>query len=145
MRKILSAFALFLSLSGLGFGPASASAQVPADDTREVQRVVREQLAAFAADDAERAFSLASASIRAMFGTAAQFMQMVRSSYPVVYRPASVAFMQPKPDDDVVVQPVHMTDQGGHSWIAYYRLQRQQDSGWRIAGCVLVPNTGKTV
>ena len=107
--------------------------------------MVRAQLAAFAADDAERAFSFAAPELRQMFGTSALFMRMVRDSYPVVYRPASVTFLQPKPDQDVVLQPVHLTDAKGASWLAMYRVQRQADKSWRIAGCILVPNQSRTV
>ncbi len=152
MSRILSVLALFLSLSlasALVAKPVHAAvapdgAPVSAEDARAAQKIVRAQLAAFAADDAEQAFSYASAAIRQMFGTAAQFVRMVRGSYPVVYRPSAVLFLQPEVADDELVQPVHMTDQAGTTWLALYRLQRQQDRSWRIGGCVLVPRAGKT-
>ena len=144
MRTLVSGFALWLALAGLGFAP-SGRAAVPASDAEQVQSVVRAQLAAFAADDGERAFSFAAPELRQMFGTSALFMHMVRASYPVVYRPASVTFLQPKPDQDVVLQPVQMTDAKGASWLAMYRVQRQADKSWRIAGCILVPNQSRTV
>ena len=145
MRKLVSGFALWLVLAGLGFAP-TAHAAVSANDAREVQQVVRAQLAAFAADDGERAFSFAAPALRQMFGTSAVFMQMVRNSYPVVYRAASVTFLQPKPDDDdAILQPVIMNDTTGASWLAMYRLQRQADKSWRISGCVLAPHSGRTV
>ena len=144
MRTLVSGFALWLALAGLGFAP-SGRAAVPASDAEQVQSVVRAQLAAFAVDDGERAFSFAAPELRQMFGTSALFMRMVRASYPVVYRPASVTFLQPKPDQDVVLQPVQMTDAKGASWLAMYRVQRQADKTWRIAGCILVPNQSRTV
>ena len=70
---------------------------------------------------------------------------MVRAGYPVVYRPATVTFLKPKPDDQAVVQPVRMTDGQGGSWIAVYRVQRQKDKTWRIAGCVLVAERGQAI
>ncbi len=148
MPRILSILALVLSL-GLAGPPACAagaadSPTVSAQDASEAQKIVRAQLAAFASDDAEQAFSFATASIREMFGTAAQFIRMVRGSYPVVYRPAAVLFLKPEAADDELVQPVHMTDQSGVTWLALYRLQRQDDKSWRIGGCVLVPRAGKT-
>ena len=144
MRKLLSALALLLSFLGAVGSPA-AGAAVPAADARAVQLVVRAQLDAFAADDAQRAFSYAAPSIREMFGTPDQFMLMVRTSYPVVYRPGSVTFLKPKPEGALVAQPVHMTDGRGGSWLAIYGLQRQRDKSWRIAGCVLVANSGQTI
>lgn len=153
----LPILALFLSLTLAASGApsaqassapppgASAAASISPEDARQAQQIVRAQLAAFASDDADQAFSYASASIRQMFGTAAQFMHMVRGSYPVVYRPAAVVFLKPEKADDELVQPVHMTDQSGLSWLALYRLQRQGDKTWRIGGCVLVPRAGKSV
>jgi hypothetical protein len=59
-----------------------------------------------------------------MFGNADRFMAMVRSSYPVVYRPASVAFLVPEWLDRELIQGVHFTDAQGGLWLAIYRLQR---------------------
>ncbi len=64
-------------------------------------------------------------------------MQMVRHSYPVVYRPTSVTFLISEQDGDAVSQPVAMTDTEGRSWTAVYRLEQGKDKLWRIAGCVL--------
>ena len=145
MRKLYSAIALWLVLAGLGFIPATAATKISAADTRAVQQVVRAQLDAFAADNADLAFSLAAPSIRQLFGNADNFLQMVRTGYPVVYRPASVSFLQPEPDAKEVVQPVHLTDGQGHAWLAVYRVQRQKDKSWRIAGCVVVAESGQSV
>ena len=102
------------------------------------------QLDAFAADDAKRAFSYAGPGIREMFGTADRFLAMVKSSYPVVYRPATVAFLVPEPLGDEVIQGVHLTDANGRLWLALYRLQRQGAAGWRIDGCQLVESQART-
>ncbi len=123
----------------------SALAAAPTEqDAYAAQQVVKAQLAAFAADDAEQAFSYATDAIRAQFGTAAQFVRMVRGAYPVVYRPRGVIFLQPEADDDELLQPVHMTDPSGATWLALYQLLRQEDKSWRIGGCILVPHAGKT-
>jgi hypothetical protein len=150
MSRILSATVLALSL--LAWTPEAVRAQTSADaaqvapaDAQAAQALVRAQLDAFAADDAEQAFSYATASIRQMFGTPAQFIRMVRSSYPAVYRPAKVVFLKAETEDGALVQPVHMTDREGSTWLALYRLQRDDAKTWRIGGCVLVPRAGKTV
>ena len=119
---------------------APVQAQVSAESAQAVQATVRAQLAAFAGDDAERAFSYAAPNIRALFQTPENFMAMVRQAYPVVYRPAELRFLTPKSLDAAVVQPVHMRDVGGLSWLAMYTLQRQADGGWLISGCALAPN-----
>jgi hypothetical protein len=145
MRYAARVMVLWLGLvAGLAFVPG-ASAAVSVAQAKQVQLLVRAQLDAFATDDGPRAFSYAATSIQQMFGNADQFMQMVRSSYPVVYRPASVTFMAPRSDGKTIVQPVQMTDGEGGSWLAVYRLQQQKDKSWRIAGCVLVANSGQAV
>ena len=144
MRLWVRVLVLWLGLTGATFMPA-AHAAVNAAQARQVQLLVRAQLDAFAADDAERAFSYAAVSIQQMFGTPDQFLQMVRSSYPVVYRPASVTFLTPKSDATGIVQPVHMTDADGASWLALYRLVQLKDKSWRIAGCVLAAGKGQSV
>ena len=124
-------------------GPPGMPGAVPPADARNVRVVVQAQLDAFAADDAERAFALAAPSIRELFGTAARFIAMVRSGYPVVYRPASVEFMVPEQQDDELIQSVRMTDGRGTLWLAVYQMQRQPDKSWRIAGCTAAEIKGR--
>jgi hypothetical protein len=63
----------------------------------------------------------------------------VKSSYPVVYRPKSVTFLEPESDGVAIIQPVAMTDAQGSEWVAVYRLEpvSGKDISWLIAGCVL--------
>lgn len=140
-------FTLLLCL----FAPVSLRAGVLGElDTRAVRQVVQAQLDAFAADDADRAFSHASSAIRAQFGDATTFMTMVRRGYPMVVRPASVAFFQPQTDDaantatPLVRQDVQLRDREGRLWIATYALERQPGGGWRIGGCVVRADSGKS-
>src|SRR5215470_14612180 len=137
MRRRLLLFLPALVLTALSAPRPTAAEPLARADARQVRAVVEAQLDAFARDDAERAFSYAAPGIRTMFGDAERFMAMVRRSYPVVYRPASVAFLVADADGDEVVQPVHFTDAEGGLWLAVYHLQRQPDRSWRIAGCEL--------
>ena len=123
----------------LALAPLVARAQtVSAADAAAVRKVIEAQLDAFRKDDAARAFAYATAGIRLAFVTAENFMEMVRSEYPVVYRPRTVAFDKPVPvDDDELVQPVRMTDDGGRTWIALYPMERGSDGVWRTNGCQL--------
>ena len=125
-------------------GAAQAqSAPVSADEAKAMRAVVEGQLAAFAADDAKRAFSYAAPSIREMFGTPDRFMEMVRTGYPVVYRAASVIFLVPLRSQGQLFQGVQLTDADGSLWLATYRLERQPDGSWRISGCDVQPSSGK--
>jgi hypothetical protein len=107
------------------------------DDRAAVRLVIESQLAAFAADDAEQAFSYASETIQATFMTARNFMDMVRITYPVVYRPASLSFQVPVMQGEEAWQIVQMRDSVGMDWTAFYTLERQGSGLWKINGCLL--------
>jgi hypothetical protein len=145
MNRITRRFAGLLIVSCAAFaGLAKAQAQpVPAVDAKAIRAVVEAQLAAFAADDAKGAFSYAAPSIREMFGTPDRFMAMVRAGYPVVYRAASVIFLNPLRSQGQLFQGVQLTDADGSLWLATYRLERQPDNSWRISGCDVQPSSGK--
>ncbi|HEX2542329.1 MAG TPA: DUF4864 domain-containing protein [Caldimonas sp.] len=142
MTRRFASFSLLLALTLLLHLPAAAQA-APAEQTKAMRAVIESQLAAFAADDAARAFSYAAPAIRHMFGTPDRFMAMVRTGYPVVYRPATVTFLAPQLLDGQWIQGVHMTDASGVLWLAVYRLERQADQSWRISGCEVRPASGK--
>ena len=129
-RVLLAALALVCSVS------ANAQA-ISADDARAVRAVIEAQLDAFRKDDAARAFSYATPSIRNMFGTPENFVEMVRTQYAVVYRPASVAFGKVDFLDGEPTQIVVYTDAESRHWLALYPMQRQPDGTWRINGCYL--------
>ncbi len=133
-----------VGVSGLFMWQANAQAATftPADE-KNVRSVVEAQLAAFARDDATKAFSYAAPNVRKAIGTASRFLSMVQNDYPVVYRPASVAFLKAEGDGDDVVQRVQMQDAEGNAWLAIYSLQRQKGNLWRITGCAVIENKGR--
>ena len=130
-------------MAGFGFMGSSAAADVSAADAKSVRAVIQAQLDALAVDDAKAAFALAAPNLREMFGTPDDFIDMVRTSYPVVYRPVSVAFLKPERVNDALFQGVHLTDADGNLWLAMYRMVRQRDKSWRIAGCHVVHASGQ--
>jgi hypothetical protein len=136
----------FSTAAALAFACAHSHAapDVSAADTKAVRALIEAQLAAFAADDAEKAFSYAAPGIRAMFITAERFLSMVRDGYPVVYRPASVSFLKPEWIDTKLIQRVQMTDAAGAPWMVVYELERQADKSWRIAACVAARGNART-
>jgi hypothetical protein len=129
VRPLLFALLLFAAA-------ASPAAGISKEDASAIRAVISEQLDAFAREDAPRAFSLATAGIRAQFGTPEVFMEMVRNEYPVVYRPKSVQFEPPEFVEGQVVQTVRMTDAAGRQWLAIYPMLRE-DGRWRTNGCML--------
>ena len=152
LRRWFGCVTLFavVSLGGLSLSTAARAAVLPESDARAVRQVVQAQLDALAAGDAERAFSFAAAAIQAQFGGAANFMAMVRSGYPMVVRPDTVTFFQAQADDSAdgttvtVRQNVRLRDREGRLWMATYLLERQAGVGWRIGGCVVVADNGRS-
>ncbi len=128
---------MVLALLLLGAAAAAPAAEVSDADAKAIRGVISEQLEAFARDDAARAFALATGGIRERFGSAEAFMEMVRTGYPVVYRPTTVQFEAPAVVAGEVIQPVRMTDAEGQAWIAFYPMQREAGGRWRIDGCRL--------
>lgn len=130
-QALLGAALLALACGG-------AAQELGRDEVGAMQRVIDAQLQAFARDDEQQAFALASPGIQERFGSAATFAQMVREQYAVVYRPASRAFLQPVVEDGTVIFPVQLSDRDGRVWVALYTMQRVAGD-WRVAGCQLVP------
>lgn len=141
ITRLVLWLALALSMLAGAAAPAHANLLTPADE-QAVRATVQGQLAAFAADDANKAFSYAAPNVREAVGTAANFMAMVRNGYPVVYRPASVAFLKPDMKDGQVIQRVQMVDTRGDAWLAVYTLERAGKS-WLISSCTVVENKGR--
>jgi hypothetical protein len=139
----VSFWAWALVLAALFSSLHAQAAEVTQADAKAARGVIQAQLAALAADDAKLAFSYASPALRRYFGTPEHFIEMVRTSYPVVYRPASVAFLKPQWVDGELLQGVHLSDENGVLWLALYRLQRQKDKHWRISSCQLVQAEGR--
>jgi len=143
MRHALAKLCILLAIFGLARVVGAQAPGVPPTDARQIRAVIQGQLDAFAANDAKRAFSFASPAIREMFGTPERFIEMVRASYPMVYRPASVTFFEPERVDGELFQKLRITDSSGAAWLAVYRMQRQGDKSWRINGCEVVESAGR--
>ena len=118
---------------------------VPEVEAQKIQSVIVAQLAAFAEDDADRAFQTATPAVREAIGASGLFLALVRGAYPMVYRPASVTFHKPEQDNGSVLQLVEITDAQAKSWLALFALEQQPDASWRISGCVVRENRWQRV
>ncbi len=133
LRVLIVALIMMFAIFG------SAHAQETAPDAQAFQRIISSQIEAFRRDEGLQAFSFASPGIKQQFGTAANFMAMVRQGYPQVYRPRSFKFgkitteMGGRP-----TQRVHITDNSGQNWTALYAFEQQPDGTWRISGVVVL-------
>ncbi len=141
MRRRILSFALLPVL--LCSRPPALAAEVSTKQAAQIQAVVQAQLKAFASDDAVRAFSFATPRIRKAFGNADTFLAMVRTSYPMVYRSASVSFFKPEKLNGAWVQRAQMSDEQGALWQVTYALELQRDGSWRINGCEVAASEGR--
>lgn len=112
-------------------------------DSQKIHRVIEEQWQAFLDDDADRAFALASPSVRETFGNAANFMTTVRNDYPMVYRHAASQFLDEEIHPGFSFQLVKLSLATGEVWLVVYQMQKQEDGDWRIGGVVAVPRGEK--
>ncbi len=124
----------------IGSSASPAAELVPAkQDWAQIRSVISGQIEAFRRGDGKAAFSYASPGIRETFKTPDHFIDMVRNTYPAVYRPASIAFLESSMVHGAPVQTVQISDSEGAVWIAVYTMQRQKDRSWKIHACQLLP------
>ena len=122
-----------------GVARSEPAAMLSSADRSAIRQVIQAQLAAFRVDDGTTAFSLASPAIKSMFGTPANFMAMVRTSYMPVYRPREVQFQDVIDYRGAPTQLVLLVGPDNEVVTAYYIMERQPDGTWRINGCELRP------
>lgn len=119
--------------------------QITDRDRTAIRSVIERQLEAFQNDDAIIAYSFASPGIQGTFQNPENFIQMVKTYYPAVYRPRSVLFDDIALVNGDLAQPVILLDPNGVPMRALYLMENQPDGSWRINGCYLVPIEGQTI
>ncbi|MEO3432080.1 DUF4864 domain-containing protein [Inquilinus sp. CAU 1745] len=139
MRSALYVLAFILLIA------APARAQDMSSDQAAVRTVIESQIAAFRADDGPLAFSYASPMIRRIFRTPENFMNMVRTGYPPVYRPRSVDFLDFSSESGVPTQRVLFVGPDGATALARYYMQKQPDGSWKINGVEITLGGGQSV
>ena len=130
---------LLAMLAATSAPPAQAQAD---PDQGAIRGVISDQLDAFLADDAARAYSHASPGIRQLFPGEEHFMGMVQRGYAPVYRSRSREFRDLRQTALGPVQEVLLVDATGQEWLALYTMEQQPDGSWKIAGVRLVRQEG---
>lgn len=127
---------IWLTLGGL-LGASVGLADSPDESSGpEIREVIIAQIVAFASDDAEAAWQFASEDIQQQFVSPDDFMSMVRSRYPVVYRAGSIEFLSLIPHPGFMVQTLRIKGPDGRFWDSAYTLTDTEE-GWRIGGVVV--------
>ena len=99
----------------------------------EIRGVISGQLAAFRNNDLATAFGFASPAIKGIFGDPQTFGHMVRTGYPMIWRPAAVRFGRLQSVDGRLIQTVFFTDREGRLFEAAYEMI-ETAAGWQING-----------
>ena len=109
---------------------------IAADTSRDaaITAVVSDQIDAFSKDDSERAFSHASPMIKATIRDSERFLNMVKRSYAMIYRPSSHEMQEVKEIAGTPYQVVLFIDQDRKRFKIFYEMQQQADGSWKING-----------
>ena len=105
----------------------------------EIQKTIQSQINAFQEDDFGVAFEFASPNIQRIFKSSKRFGIMVSQSYPMVYRPADVRFLELESVQDEFWQKLQIQDRQGRYHIMAYRMINV-DGRWLINGVQLLPS-----
>ena len=103
-----------------------------------IQAVIESQIKALQADDFDLAFSFASPTIKALFGTPETFGMMVKDGYPMVYRPSDVDMQELREIAGNLWQRVRVVDQAGKTWFLDYMMVETPE-GWQINAVQILP------
>jgi len=123
---------------------SSAFAQ-ESNQTSSAQKVISDQISAFLEGDDARAFSHAAPSIRRFFGSAENFLNMVRGGYRPLYMPSDFRFGKSQLNEGTLFQELIATDEAGKKWQAIYSLRQQSDGSWKITGVTMNPLGGSSI
>lgn len=130
MKRSLAAAALVLALAG----PLAAQES-------EIRQTIGAQIEAFRVDDFASAFTHASPSIQAIFGTPENFGAMVKKGFPMVWRPRDVRYLELAEKAGAWWQKVLVRDARGASHVLLYRMI-EQDGAWKISGVQILRAPG---
>lgn len=143
--RVFRAICVLVFAAMPAWADSPAAKPLTADERAALQLLVQNQLDAFQRDDGEAAFGLAGSRVHSIFSDAEDFMKTVREGYPPVYRPRSVLFGELVETPSGPIQVVYLGGHDGHSYVALYTFERQNNGSWLIAGCLLRKNPGTAI
>jgi len=121
--------------------PANGAGSLPGGEWSAIKAIISEQLEALQAGDGSKAFGYAAPGIRQQFGTADNFLFMVRTAYGALIAARYSEFLEGAVIEGTVIQPLRLIGPDNTVRVALYTMERQPDGAWKIAGCVLAPST----
>lgn len=137
MKHLLVVVGLLVGFIG-SLAHAEPIGGITTADAIAIHETVQAQLEAFANDDAAGAFELATKEKRSLIGSPANFMRLIREQYDAIYRHRSVIYSEPEVVQGSAVQTVRVTDSNSRVWVALFWMLQEDDSQWKIDGCILI-------
>ncbi|MES2536040.1 MAG: DUF4864 domain-containing protein [Pseudomonadota bacterium] len=144
-RRVIVMLSLLMGLLAPLATCGASAEEVAAPDAQEIHALVQEQLEAFANDDAEKAFDLTTDSAREQLGSADDFLLMIKTEYPAIYRHRRALFSVAESVAGNTFQIVRLTDGENNVWLAIYQVERESNGRWKIDGCILVATSSVSI
>lgn len=157
LSRAFRALALVVALTGIGAMPSAAAVAIgpravadlpgaadsalPAGEWEAVRDAIGDQLAALRRGDAARAFTFATRALREQFHDPDTFFAMVQGGYAALLDARYTAFLEGAVIDGNTIQPLRLVMRDDTVLVALYRMEKEDDGRWHIAGCVIAPST----
>lgn len=140
-RASLRLLLLGMLLVPLAQAAPPGAATLPRAEWKAIEQVIEQQRSALLVGDGTKAMAFAKPALRGQFGTAENFLRMVRSSYAALLDARATRFLEGAVIEGSVIQPLRLILPDNTVLVAIYQMEKQQDGRWKIAGCVLAPST----
>lgn len=142
MRAVIAGLALSLSLPGAVF----ASAVEPEEaDRAAIRWVVKREIKALQRDHAEAAYSFVSPSAHKLFPSAAEYMTKMLENFPGLSYAVDVNLGELRQTSKGLAQMVTLVDRRGQSYVAFFFMEKHEETGWGIHNFIMVPLATKNV
>ena len=139
----LAAIALAAFALAAFAAPPDGHRTLPPAEWNSIQMVIGDQLQALKAGDGTKAMNYSVPGIRRQFRTPERFLRMVREGYGALLEARYSAFLKGAVVDGITIQPLQLVLPDSSVVVALYRMEKQKDGSWRIAGCVIAPSTAQ--
>jgi hypothetical protein len=106
-------------------------------DKRSIENLIRVEIRALVALDAERAFAKLAPSTQSFFIEPVRFLQAIADKVPPILQTRSFAFLGMTGSASRVAQQVLITDSFRQQWIAEFQVERQDSGDWLVEDCIM--------
>lgn len=108
-------------------------------DASEIRALIRDQIAAFRAGDAARAWRLSSDAIHQTFGEPERLLAVIRGKYEPILRLRQITFGDWQITPDGVGLELDVVDDSLRRHHILYLVVRDEKYAWKVNGAVIVP------